>query len=236
MENQRVEEFRRKGVAASLILAPLIYMLGQALQPDIDTGNAAEQLPVLVENQSQGSAAMVLCILGMVLFIPAIRGLTQLLRDRGAWLGLIGGSFGVAGAVLFACMMTAVGLVPFDIADVPAAQRDGVVPALQALIDSGQEGQGAVGAYIGIGFPLLPLGLLLLAIGLWRSRAVPHWVAAVIGVGAVGFVAGVDHWVRAADAAVLLVGMGAVGVQLLRRPATQAAAAPAAAVPSAQSA
>lgn len=217
MLNERVERVRYVGTALALILAPLLYMIGQALQPDIDTSSAAEQLPVLIEHNNQGVSAILICILGLILFIPAVLGLMRLLHGTGAWLGLVGGSLSIAGLVLFTSLLTAVGLVPFDLADVSESERAGVQTSLQALIDSAN-GQGAVGAYVGIGFAILPLGLLLIAIGLWRARTVARWMAIVIAIGALGLVAGADHWIRALDAAILMVGMGAVGVQMLREP------------------
>jgi hypothetical protein len=198
-----------------LILGPLIYMIGQALQPDIDRSEAATQLPVLVEHSGRGVAAMTLCVFGLLFFIPAALDLMRRLPGRGAWLGLIGGVFAIAGAALTGAMITAIGLVPFELAEAYDPQDAAVLPALQTLIDNAQ-GDGAIGAYIGIGFGLFPLGLLLLSIGLWRARAAPRWGAVVIAIGSLGYVAGVDHWVRAADAAILLAGMGAVGIQTLR--------------------
>ncbi|MGH9173988.1 MAG: hypothetical protein ACRD1H_06505 [Vicinamibacterales bacterium] len=214
MPYERVARVKQVGTAVALVVAPLVYMIGQALQPDFDTSEAAEQLPVLVEHGARGTAALTISILGLILFVPAILGLMRMMPGRGAWLSLIGGSFAIAGAVLVATTLSAIGLVPFELAELWETEGVAVEPALQKLIDNAQ-GQGAIGAYLGIGFILLPLGLLLTAIGLWRSRAVPRWVAVVIAIGAVGYLAGVDHWIRAADAAILLVGMGAVGFRML---------------------
>jgi hypothetical protein len=61
------------------------------------------------------------------------------------------------------------------------------------------------------------LGLLLLGIALWRSRAVPRWAAALVGLASLAQVPVHDSGVGSAVAyGLLLIGMAACAVTLLR--------------------
>jgi lysylphosphatidylglycerol synthetase-like protein (DUF2156 family) len=63
------------------------------------------------------------------------------------------------------------------------------------------------------------IGMALLAVGLYRARAVQSWMAVCVGVGAilVGFAFGTAlNWLAIVAAAVLVVGLGSIGRMVLR--------------------
>jgi hypothetical protein len=97
------------------------------------------------------------------------------------------------------------------IARVPLEQRAGLRPGMQALIDFG--GPLPV-VFIGVS---LNLGLVVLAIGLLITRAVPRWMSLAITTGAsLALVGGLfSNLLGAIGAAGLLVGLGAIGLRTL---------------------
>jgi hypothetical protein len=67
--------------------------------------------------------------------------------------------------------------------------------------------------------------MLLLGIALWRSRAVPRWAAALVGLASLVQVPVHDSAVGSAAAfGLFLIGMGACAVSLLRTPSEPALA------------
>jgi hypothetical protein len=212
--NRQVAELRRQGTALAMIAAPLVFGIGQALQPDLDVSSGEKLLVVVVNDTGRATVAMFLTILGLAIFLPAVLGVTGLLRARGAWLGLIGGCLAGLGLVFEGAFIGAMTIAPLTFAEVPAAERAGLVPGLQALVDQ----EGAMGWTV-IGPVAFSVSLVLLGIGLFRARTVARWAAVVVAAGGVGMFVGVDHWIRTADAVFLLVGLGAIGLGLLRRPA-----------------
>jgi hypothetical protein len=96
------------------------------------------------------------------------------------------------------------------IASVPLEQRAGLQPGMQALIDFG--GPLPV-VFIGVS---LNLGLVVLAIGLLITRAVPRWMSLAITGASLALVGGLfSNLVGAIGAAGLLVGLGAIGLRTL---------------------
>lgn len=110
-------------------------------------------------------------------------------------------------------------------ATVPADQRAGVVPGVQAPL-----GFKALGPLILL-FLCLGAGLLVLAIGLFVTRAAPRWACAAIGAGGVLLVAIVSDPFLATGAALLVLGLGPLGLRLLRQPVSESEMARATAAP-----
>jgi hypothetical protein len=82
----------------------------------------------------------------------------------------------------------------------------------------------------GIGFTLVLLmfmagfflGLIFLAVGLWRSGNVPRWAAVLIAVGPLFEFLPVDNEAVFTTGLVLfVVGFGVIGLTLMRRPDTE---------------
>jgi hypothetical protein len=167
-------------------------------------------LEVLANNAGRWNAVHIMFAISMVLSIPATLGVMDLLERRGgARYGLIGGSLVVIG-VIFLTLFTGIELAMSAIASIPVEQRAGIEPAMQALIDF--SGPLPV-VFIGLS---LNLGLFVLAVGLITTRAVPRWSSIGIEVAALVLVGGLfNNLLGAIGAAVLLVGLGFIGLRVL---------------------
>jgi hypothetical protein len=63
------------------------------------------------------------------------------------------------------------------------------------------------------------IGMALLAVGLYRARAVQSWMAVCVGVGSIVFGLGIAtamNWLTIVAAAFLVVGLGSIGRMVLR--------------------
>lgn len=214
--NWTVDEIKRVGAALALIAAPLLLTVGFAIHPAEEDSGAA-QLQVIVDNTERWDVAHCLILAGTVLFIPAVLALARLIGGRGAWYGLVGAALAGIGVVFVGALVGADALAPSAFADVPAAQRDGLAPGIQAVIDL-KGNMPVVLLFFG-----LPLGLLVLGIGLLVTRTAPRWSAIFVATGAVVLGVIVGNQVLAVGSALLLVGLGSIGVQELRRGAPAAA-------------
>jgi hypothetical protein len=219
MENRSVETVKRIGTGLALILAPATTLLGFAIHPD-DAKTGAAQLQVIVDNYARWNLAHIAILFSAAFFIPATIGLMHLLRERGAWFGLIGGILSGFGIVFLGAQMGVDALATSAFAALPPDQRAGLVPGMQALLDLG-------GATPVIAFTVaLTLGLFVLACGLFVARTVPRWMSVAIGIGAVlqgSLVVSPDLLLPRVSAVFLLLGLGAIGLRELRGDAAAAA-------------
>jgi hypothetical protein len=192
-----------------MLLAPLLLLVGFAIHPP-EPHDAAQLLKVIANNTDRWNAAHILFAFSMVLSIPATLGLMDLLAQRnGARIGLIGGSLVILG-VIFLTLFIGIELAMSAIATIPVEQAS-IEPAMQALIDF--DGPLPV-VFVGLS---LNLGLFMLAVGLISTRAVPRWTSVAIEVAALVLVGGLfNNLIGAVGAAVLLVGLGTIGLRVLK--------------------
>lgn len=201
--------FRRTVAGLCLIGAPL--MLGVALLLHPGEGEAG-LVQAIADNPGRTVAASLLIIASSVLFVPALIGILNLVRDRGVTLVHIGVGFmliGVIGhAVWSGFQVVLAGLIQsgLDQAQLAAAVEGGGPPPAGLIV---------IMLMFLVGFFL---GLLVLAAGLWRSRTVPRWAAAgLVLVAATDFIPG-GAIVSFLGIALAVVCFGVIGVKLLAMP------------------
>jgi hypothetical protein len=199
-------QFFKTVVGICLIAAPLTLLASALVSPAIKSSEA-DQLAAIALDPGRYYLFTMLIFVGTALLVPVVFGLMYMVRDRSAVLGHVGGSLAMVGALvgvgdalsqLFIWQMVA-----------PGADRAQMV-GLLTRVDN------AIGAALvfrlgGLGFVI---GMVILAIALYRARAVPAWAAAGMGVGAflniAGFVAGSTLLVTISSA-VLLLSLGWIG-------------------------
>ncbi|MGW6280747.1 hypothetical protein [Kribbella sp. NPDC055071] len=174
--------FPWRALAGAMAIAPILLLAGTALLPSAlgerrgtDRVKSLQILEDVAPERGNIPLAVVLIGLGLGLLVPAAIGLTRLAGGRtlaviGTILVTIGAPMGVA-ANAFAAM------VLYRLTD-PALPQATAVDVL--AYDSG-----SAGAILFLLYLLVPLGLILLGVTLWRSRAVTWWQAALVGLGPV---------------------------------------------------
>jgi len=231
--------FRKTAAGVALIGAPLAGFLSCLTDSDEGIGQSGARLYATAQAHGGGIWTTGLIFMVSAIFtVPAALGLAHLLRGRGAVLGHLGASCLVTGA--FGHMGYAVWQLMVARAAGPGA------PALVAYLDR-------TSALTPVLVPLMVLldaGLVLLAAGLLRARAVPRWapwsvLVTVAADFAIQFTSVTATWPVTVVWGVLTVSFGFVGYRLLAMtPAAWSAAglaqgpapAPAGSVPSPASA
>jgi hypothetical protein len=166
----------RKGLAAALVATPAIWLVSGIICPPL-TSDAGKQLAVVAAHRDRWYWFTLLMLVGELLLIPALFGVMRLLRTRSPKLGLIGGWLAQLGALV------AIGDVSTQFI-AWLMVRPGQDPAqMTRLLDGMDSSAGANIAYT-VGGPALLIGLLLLSIGMYRSRVAPQWVPVAFLAGA----------------------------------------------------
>ena len=134
----------------------------------------------------------------------------RLLGNRGAWFSIIGGLLAAVGVVFFGVFL-GVELAMSAMVSAQIERYGGLELGMQALVDL----EGALPVvFLGLS---LNLGLIVLATGLFVTRAVPRWRSVAIAGASLVLVGGLfSNPIGAVGAAVLLVGLGAIGLQVLK--------------------
>ena len=200
--------FRRTAVGLCLIAGPLAALIGGLVAPWEGTDEKAAWLRVLIENPVRGQISAVLLYLGYLLVAVSIFGMIHLLRSRAVVLGHVAGALAIWGWV------TMPGLLIADFYDLSLAESLG--PERGAtIVDRVDEYVGS--AVMGVPVLLGMIGLLLLAVALWRAGAAPAWVPLVLLVGnAAGFYDAYSLAFFTIWWALWLVALGYVGLKVLR--------------------
>lgn len=203
MTHSSLEATKRIGTGISFILYPILSGIAFAAHPNLlSLEIGAEVLAKVAEfhNNPVMHLGHFLMFLGVPLLIVIALKLMRMLEKSSPWLGLIGGVTGIFGAVLLAVDKTALCLVMSAFETVPEGQYSQLLPGIEALF--GFEG------YLAILFllPLLPLGFLILGIGLYRGEAIPRWqsLALVLSMLGLGVATAVDIDIFGLVATVLL--------------------------------
>lgn len=201
-------ELRRTGTGAALIAAPLALLVGFAIHP-AEKSDALGEVQVLAANTARWNLAHLLLLIGAALLVPAAIGLTQRLTMRGRW-ATAGVLLAGAGSYGIAALMGAE-LAMANVGGLASAERTGAAPLVHRVYN--MDGFVAVG-WAGV---LLIVGLLVLGVLLVRSGTAPRWASALVVAGSLLLLGGFVNPVAGAVAgAVLLLGLGAHGIDALR--------------------
>jgi hypothetical protein len=206
-----LRRFRRLGAGLCMIAAPLALLVGALLHPT-GYGSANEHMAAIAEDPGRNYASHTVILAGLVLFLGAVLGLVHLLAERAPAAANVGGVLAVVG-LFGATAIIAVDGVAFSQMGRPEANAE----EMAALLDRTMESAGARAIAV-VGAVSFLLGMLVLAYGLWRTRAVPLWIALGVAAAAIVFFLGqvTDNPVAFAIAfALYLVTLGAVGWTIL---------------------
>ena len=182
MKAETATEVRRRGAAVCLFAAPALMLAGDALR----------------YWAGMEWAWLVMFKLAFALFVGAALALVGLTRGRADGAGLVGGALAVAGCLAGSGIVTAHAVLgPIEAAGLDEAARRAVEAAMM---------KSGVGGYV-LFYPLpgiaFPLGFLVLAYALLRSRAASTAAALLVALGAVLFPVG-----RISDAEAAVIGSG----------------------------
>ena len=202
--------FARTSTGLLLIAGPALLTIGAIVQPDTDHKNKVVELAAVAAHKGTYVASGLIFLLGSTLMVFAGAGVIRLFRgSRGVALGQIAG-VGLMLAGIVGAGWYALGAMEYEMVHQKGLDTAALARFLHAT--------DMAGSLLPLFFMFLigaVLGLILLGIAAWRTRVVPIWGAIVIIVagpvsfftnGKVGNVIG---------NAVLLIGLGLLGLRVL---------------------
>lgn len=206
--------FRRGAAAVCLVLAgvlSVVFML-LAAAPGWGSDNT-ERLQAIADAGSATTVSFLAFAASQMPMLISLLGVAHLLRGRAPLLGSLGATMVAVGTFGYAVYGGSQLVIPAMAAD--AANLE-IYGQLRADADALTEPFAALGM---VGFVV---GLLLLSIALWRSRAVPRWVPVMVWAYlAIEFVGtSVSPAAVYLSAVLLLVALGSLAVLVWRSPAS----------------
>jgi hypothetical protein len=213
------DQITRRGMALAMIAAPLLWLGSTLAVPTGATGDRAI-VAAIAQHPTRWYWFALLVTLGSMAVVPALLGITRLLRERAPRLALAGGLLAQFGA-LVSLVDSGNQLVVWQIG-APGADRAQMVALLTRL-------DAAAGASVlfSVGGLAIVVGMVLLAVGLARTRTAPVWAAACLPLGTIVNIAGFAAGSRAAvGASCVILLAGFLPLARLTAPRASAASAP----------
>lgn len=191
----------------SLIAAPFIGLVTALLVPKFGD-DLGEELEFVASSSTLWMVGTFGLLLANFLLIPAVLGILHLLRKRGAVLGHIGGGLALLGIYFHAVVLG------FAHTEVPLAQSALTKEDKLELVNL----MFAHDAFTMVLIPFIGfyIGMLLLAVALWRAKVAPIWVPASIIAGLLAPFAAPTAINNELMFLLLLVGLGWLGLKVLR--------------------
>ena len=183
MINQNVATAKRIATGLAFFLYPLAAFVAFIAHPNLlslEVGVAVSDKVTEFHNNAFMHFGHFLMVLSVPPLIIVIIKFMSMLKARGAWWGFIGGLLALYGALALAVQKTALCLVMSALDTLPEAVYAQQMPGIEALF--GLKGYLAV-VYL---LPLLPVGVLIQAVGLYIAKAIPRWQSVVIMVAMLG--------------------------------------------------
>jgi hypothetical protein len=169
---------RQLWILFSIFAAPVIFTAGQAVLPQL-ADDFAGAFAGMIENRDALLASRLLTAAGAFLFVPAIVGIWSLVPSgaRGWWLVLVGGIVFAVGTWCNGLSEAVLGYATHAATSGDPEAGSSVVLALDEL--------GLIALPISYFVVIVfGMGVLLLAVGLLVTRAIPIWQPIVLIVGA----------------------------------------------------
>jgi len=201
------DNFRRTLAGLCCFAAPATLLLAMLVHPGEGPGGL---VATVAAEPGRIQVSALLIMLTAILFVPALVGILQLVRERGVVLGHLAVALTIVGAIGHAVF------AGFQIV-LSGALESGVGERQLTAMVEGTPNAGFVVVLLTFLAGFFP-GLLLLAIALWRSRTVPVWapigLVALVVTDFVPLAGG--RLVAALVPAFGVVCFGAIGLVLLR--------------------
>jgi len=203
--------FRRSVAGLGLVATAVLMVVSTVLAPPFP-GNFEE---LLAEIDAAGSSATISATaftLAQLPFIAGVLGIGHLLRERSPVLSNLGTTVAVIGAFGHS-VFGGLSMVQLTMA------TDETNRAVHAETLTQVEA-GPMVAFMAAGLLGTVLGILLLAVGLWRAHVGPRWVAPVLGAFLVVEFAGsaISEWSSQVSVVLFLVALTALAITISRSP------------------
>ena len=207
----RAERLRQSLSGMCLMVAPAMLLVGGILHPT-ETPNPVRQYEIVSISADRWELAHWLITASMLLMSGAVLGLAHLLHHQRPTEGILGGAIGLVGVMaLFAVAVTETIVVT----ELGRTRTAGAAGLYERIFGFGSSGW----TVLLVAVLLLPAGLVVMSIGLFRGRLAPLWTAGALGLGALLFGVSLPTGsavVFAVGVAAMVFGMAPLGWKMLR--------------------
>jgi hypothetical protein len=177
-----VQTIKRYGTAMAFLAYPLLAGFAFAVHPNLWDFSVnkpvAQKIVEFHDNSVLHFGHFLMGIAVPALIIMALHYM-KLLETKKPLTGLIGGSFAIAGAIILAMDKAALCFVPSAFDTVPGVEYAGLIPGINAMFQ--YKGFLAVLNFL----PLLPIGFIILSIGLVRSNSIKRFYSLPVLIGSI---------------------------------------------------
>ena len=169
---QIVDTIKRLSTGIAIILFPVFFIISNAIHPDLFDISMIHDVHSWIEhfhgNNLLHFAHVLELFMAPLLIVTALHFMDRL-KKKGVYFGLIGGVMAVLGAVFLATSKGALCLTTSAFDTLPEQQFAMITPALEVMLHK----QGTL--FLVCLISLLPVGFLILSIGLFKARCLPRW-------------------------------------------------------------
>ena len=169
---QIVDTIKRLGTGIAIILFPVFFIISNAIHPDLFDISMIHDVQSWIEhfhgNNLLHFAHVLELFMAPLLIVTALHFMDRL-KKKGVYFGLIGGVTAILGAVFLAVGKGALCLTTSAFDTLPEQQFAMITPALEVMLHK----QGTL--FLLWLISLLPVGFLILSIGLFKVRYLRRW-------------------------------------------------------------
>ena len=224
-ETADLRRLRRLVAGVCLIAAPAVLLLGALVHPQV-SHEAVAHLAVAARSPGRYFAAHAILLAGLVLFLPAVLALMHLVQGPATRLSRVGCALAIVGLFGATAVVAVDGIAVSQMAQPQANAEEMAALLARIKASAGLRTIAVPGALAFVS------GMLLLAFGLWRSRAIRQWMSGGLAMAAITVFIGQvtdNRSVFAVAFAIYLLVLGPLGWATVRAaPADRFASRPAA--------
>jgi hypothetical protein len=176
----QIDKIKRKGFGISIILFPVMLLVGFLMHPNLlklEALQTVEQLVGRFHNQPIYHIGHLIVMFAVPVIMIALISFMNVLQGKGKRLGFWGGIIGLFGAFILAVDKGALCLVLSAFDTLPEAQFREFVPFLNVLVNK------AGLLWVVWLLPLLPIGAAIQAFGLMKEKFISNWQGMSIIIG-----------------------------------------------------
>lgn len=210
--NIQLTLFQTISFATCLIALPVIYIFSFASHPDLlnmKPTKDAHSWALEIRHNKKLHMLHLLVLGSSLLIINIAFNFMEILSGQYETFAILGGSLGIIGAVALAADKGALCLVPSAFDTLEDEEFNQLMPGLQALLDNK--------GYIGVVklLILLPIGFIILGVGLIISGVVPTWQGVTLIIGMVFMINPDIDLLSLIGSCFMLISLGSMGINLL---------------------
>jgi len=176
----KIEYIKKKAFGSSIILFPVMLLVGFLMHPNLlklEALQTVEQLVGRFHNQPKYHIGHLIVMFTVPVIMIALISIMNILEGKGKQFGFWGGIIGLFGVFILAVDKGALCLVLSAFDTLPEAQFQGFEPFLSVIVNK------AGNLWVVWMLPMLPIGAAIQAFGLMKEKVISKWLGVCIVVG-----------------------------------------------------